>query len=136
MLTQAPCASPENAPVQAAEPIKETAPTNPVSPRPVIQVKSPESQLAITTETRQKRDSPIANCEKNRVFGVGLTDIHQQSPVRPDGAQVLPMKEQKQKHPRPKINERCRRWLWNECNLGYQCKFVHEDLEYDDPVSF
>jgi hypothetical protein len=52
-----------------------------------------------------------------------------------DGAQVLPMK--KQKHPRPKINDRCRRWLRNECHLGYQCRFVHEDLEYDDPpVSF
>jgi hypothetical protein len=54
--------------------------------------------------------------------------------VPPSPTQVLPMKEQK--HPRPKYNERCRRWLWNECNLGYQCKFVHEDLEYDDaPVS-
>ena len=56
--------------------------------------------------------------------------------VSPSPTQVLPIK--KQKHPRPKYNERCRRWLWNECNLGYQCKFVHEDLEYDDdaPVSF
>jgi Zinc finger C-x8-C-x5-C-x3-H type (and similar) len=37
----------------------------------------------------------------------------------------------------PKIDERCRRWLRNECNLGYQCRFVHEDLEYDvSPVSF
>ena len=52
-----------------------------------------------------------------------------------NGAQVPPMKEQK--HPRPKINERCRRWLQNECYLGYQCLYVHEDLEYDDPpVSF
>ena len=49
--------------------------------------------------------------------------------------QALPVKEQK--HPRPKFNERCRRWLWNECNLGYRCNFVHEDLEYDDSlVSF
>jgi hypothetical protein len=42
------------------------------------------------------------------------------------------------KHRRPKINERCRRWLRNECDLGYNCIFVHEDLEYDDvpPVSF
>ena len=52
-----------------------------------------------------------------------------------DGAQVPPAKEQK--HPRPKFNDRCRRWLRNECNLGYQCNYVHEDLEYDDaPVSF
>jgi hypothetical protein len=51
-----------------------------------------------------------------------------------NGAQVPPMKQQK--HPRPKINERCRRWLRNECDLGYQCNFVHEDLEYDPPVSF
>lgn len=49
------------------------------------------------------------------------------------GAQ--PLKEQKR--PRPKINDRCRRWLRNECNLGYQCNYVHEDLEYDvPPVSF
>jgi hypothetical protein len=55
--------------------------------------------------------------------------------IPPSPTQVLPMKEQK--HPRPKYNERCRRWLWNECTLGYRCNYVHEDLEYDDaPVSF
>ena len=49
--------------------------------------------------------------------------------------QLFPVKEQK--HPFPRYNERCRRWLWGECDLGYQCKYVHEDLEYDDPpVSF
>lgn len=46
-------------------------------------------------------------------------------------AQVPPVKEWK--HPRPKINERCRKWLRNECQRGYQCLYVHEDLEYDDP---
>jgi hypothetical protein len=58
-----------------------------------------------------------------------------QSTVPQPCVQVPPVKEQK--HPRPKYNDRCRRWLWGECNLGYMCKFVHEDLEYDDPpVSF
>lgn len=42
-----------------------------------------------------------------------------------------------QKHPRPKYNERCRNWLRDQCDRGYQCMFVHEDLDYDDlPVSF
>ena len=59
--------------------------------------------------------------------GVGISHSGPPSPT-----QVLPVK-----HPRPKYNERCRRWLWGECNLGYRCNFVHEDLEYDDaPVSF
>lgn len=58
------------------------------------------------------------------------------SSVPPSPTQVLPpVKEER--HPRPKYNERCRRWLWNQCDLGYRCNFVHEDLEYDDaPVSF
>lgn len=45
---------------------------------------------------------------------------------------LVPLMAEK-KHPRPKINERCRKWLRNECALGYECNFVHEDLEYDDP---
>jgi hypothetical protein len=61
---------------------------------------------------------PVEN--KNHTVSLSNDDVH-----------VLPMKEQKR--PRPKINERCRRWLRNECDLGYQCNFVHEDLEYDVP---
>lgn len=77
--------------------------------------------------------------------GKGTTNDMQTSPegtgrqiphfVPPSDTQVFPIKEQK--HPRPKNNERCRRWLWGQCNLGYQCNYVHEDLEYDDTlVSF
>lgn len=42
-------------------------------------------------------------------------------------------------HPRPRNSERCRNWLRNQCTLGYDCKYIHEDLEYDDdepPVRF
>lgn len=39
-----------------------------------------------------------------------------------------------QKHPRPKYNERCRLWLRDKCELGYECNYVHEDLEYDDSL--
>ena len=54
-----------------------------------------------------------------------------------DASSVNGVQAPPKKHPRPKKNERCRRWLRNECDLGYQCNFVHEDLEYDDaPVSF
>ena len=130
-LTQVLHASPENVPVQDAEPTMKTAPANSISPQLAIQVKSPQPQPATKTKTTppRQREGPNANFKNNRAFAIGLAGIQQQHPVRP--AQVLSMKEQK--HPRPKINERCRRWLRNECNLGYQCNFVHEDLEYDDP---
>ncbi|KDR68460.1 hypothetical protein GALMADRAFT_146415 [Galerina marginata CBS 339.88] len=36
------------------------------------------------------------------------------------------------KHPRPKNNERCRNWLRDRCSRGYNCQFVHDDLDYDD----
>ena len=129
-------------PAQDAEPTMKIAPAKPISLQPAIQVKSPQPQPATKTKPtpRRQRESPSANFEKNRAFTIGLAGILQQGPVRPvenksHTAQVPPTKEQK--HPRPKINERCRRWLRNECDLGYQCNFVHEDLEYDvPPVSF
>ena len=131
-------------PAQDAEPTMKIAPANPISLQPAIQVKSPQPQPATTTKTtpRRQREGPSANFEKNRAFTIGLAGILQQGLVRPlavenksHTAQVLSMKEQNR--PRPKINERCRRWLRNECDLGYQCNFVHEDLEYDvPPVSF
>ncbi|KAF9036978.1 hypothetical protein BDZ89DRAFT_1130013 [Hymenopellis radicata] len=37
-------------------------------------------------------------------------------------------------HPRPPRNEMCRAWRRGHCNLGYDCKYVHEDLVYDDPI--
>ena len=229
-LAQGQCASPENAPIQGAEPSKQTAPTNPASLQPAILQPQPTK----TTPPHQ-RGGPSSNIEKNRASVVGRTDICQQPSVQPtetknhsgstssddvhnwdtsdgvhpffkpyyrssdtssvsedmsipgkrrepdwdpvtgfwepymdskdwsdsdattddmqapsqglqnsrsvpqsctaDKAQALPVKEEK--HPRPKYNERCRRWLRDECNLGYQCNFVHEDLEYDDsPVSY
>ena len=124
------------------------APPNPISLQSAIQVKppppqpQPQPQPATKTKTtpRRQREGLGSNFEKNRAFTIGLAGILQQGPLRPvenksHTAQLLPVKEQKR--PRPKINEKCRRWLRNECNLGYQCNFVHEDLEYDvPPVSF
>jgi hypothetical protein len=46
-----------------------------------------------------------------------------------EGGDGAPLKA---KHPRPRNSERCRRWLRNQCSLGYECRFIHEDLEYDD----
>ncbi|KAF8919566.1 hypothetical protein CPB85DRAFT_814099 [Mucidula mucida] len=37
-------------------------------------------------------------------------------------------------HPRPPRNETCRASRLGHCNLGYDCKYVHEDLVYDDPI--
>ncbi|KAF9024616.1 hypothetical protein BDZ89DRAFT_1135896 [Hymenopellis radicata] len=37
-------------------------------------------------------------------------------------------------HPRPPRNEMCRAWRRGHCKLGYDCKYVHEDLVYDDPI--
>ena len=129
-------------PAPDAEPSMKIPPSNSISPQPPIQVKPPQPQPATTRKTapRRQRESLSTNFERNRAFTIGLAGILQQGSVRPVEsksytAQVLPMKEQKR--PRPKINERCRRWLRNECDLGYQCNFVHEDLEYDvPPVSF
>ena len=119
-----------------------TKTTSPLSLQPANQVKSPQPQPITTTKTtpRRRREGPSANFEKNRAFTIGIAGILQQGPLPPveskdHSAQVLPVKEQKR--PRPKFNERCKRWLRNECHLGYQCNFVHEDLEYDTPsVSF
>src|SRR6266511_4296063 len=36
---------------------------------------------------------------------------------------------------RPKTMELCRKWLRNQCDKGYSCHYIHEDLDYDnDPV--
>jgi hypothetical protein len=37
------------------------------------------------------------------------------------------------KRPRPRNSETCWRWLKGTCERGYNCSFVHGDLEYDDP---
>ncbi len=46
--------------------------------------------------------------------------------------QRVSLPNQRHCHPRPKTNERCRAWLRNQCNLGYNCRYIHEDLEYDN----
>lgn len=123
-------------PVQDAEPITKITPANSISP-PQQQQLQPSTRK---TTPRRQREGLSANFERNRAFTIGLAGILQQDPIRSvenksHTTQVLPKKEQKRPH--PKINERCRRWLRNECDLGYQCNFVHEDLEYDvPPVSF
>ncbi|CAA7257312.1 unnamed protein product [Cyclocybe aegerita] len=39
------------------------------------------------------------------------------------------------RRPRPRTNERCRRWLRDMCDKGYECRYIHDDLDYmDDPV--
>ena len=148
-LRQPPSPSPKNTPVQDAGPVATTAPTNPVSLH--------DNRFSDTSSVSEELNVPgrwdpdtgfWENYSDNKAWSDDsdvTTDDMQTSPKGTGGripdsvlaspTQVLPVKEQK--HPRPKYNERCRRWLWNECNLGYQCKFVHEDLEYDDsPVSF
>ncbi|KIY63508.1 hypothetical protein CYLTODRAFT_493855 [Cylindrobasidium torrendii FP15055 ss-10] len=39
-----------------------------------------------------------------------------------------------ERHPHPKTNEIC--WLWDRewCPWGYDCQYVHGDLEYDSPI--
>ena len=89
------------------------------------------------TDKRGSSDSDVTTDDMQTILeGRRIPhSVPQSQSCTTNGAKVPPVKEQK--HPRPKINDRCRKWLRNECNLGYQCKFVHEDLEYDDtPVSF
>ncbi|PPQ92126.1 hypothetical protein CVT25_007957 [Psilocybe cyanescens] len=50
-----------------------------------------------------------------------------QTPQAPEPAPIS-----KVKHPRPRCTERCRKWLRDECTLGYDCRWAHDDLEYDD----
>ena len=89
------------------------------------------------TDKRGSSDSDVTTDDMQTILeGRRIPhSVPQSQSCTTNGAKVPPVKEQK--HPRPKINDRCRKWLRNECNLGYQCKFVHEDLEYDDTtVSF
>ncbi|KAF7349201.1 RING finger protein [Mycena sanguinolenta] len=37
------------------------------------------------------------------------------------------------KHPPPLYPQTCRNWLRDRCSLGYNCRWVHRDLEYDSP---
>ncbi|KAG6870143.1 hypothetical protein C0992_000926, partial [Termitomyces sp. T32_za158] len=37
--------------------------------------------------------------------------------------------------PAPKNQDVCIRWLRGRCKARYSCKFRHEDLDYDPPVS-
>ncbi|KAJ7770618.1 hypothetical protein B0H16DRAFT_218276 [Mycena metata] len=37
------------------------------------------------------------------------------------------------KHPPPLSQEVCRNWLRDQCWRGYDCRYVHRDLEYDSP---
>ncbi|KAJ3732932.1 hypothetical protein DFJ43DRAFT_267411 [Lentinula guzmanii] len=39
------------------------------------------------------------------------------------------------KHPPPKNAEVCRHWLRGICERGYDCRYVHGDLEYDKSIS-
>ncbi|KIL62242.1 hypothetical protein M378DRAFT_1055929 [Amanita muscaria Koide BX008] len=40
---------------------------------------------------------------------------------------------QKPNPPRPsRYPEKCRNWFQNRCSLGYSCRYVHDDLEYDE----
>lgn len=150
---QAPCASVQS----TIEPSARDAPPTVNSPQATGQVKLPAATATMTTKqpTCHQKEPHIVNFRKNRAFATSLAGVLQQRSVRPsedtssrskdvavstdtslvNGTQVPAVKEQK--HPHPKYNERCKKWLRNQCNLGYQCLFVHEDLEYDDPpVSF
>ncbi|KIY74129.1 hypothetical protein CYLTODRAFT_416388 [Cylindrobasidium torrendii FP15055 ss-10] len=40
----------------------------------------------------------------------------------------------KVRHPRPRLNEVCRKARRKQCPWGYKCHRIHENLEYDDPV--
>jgi len=64
--------------------------------------------------------------------GVSRTNVTQasskQSSIVPsENAQV------RKRHPRPDTNEVCRKWLRDQCTLGYDCKYIHHTLDYDDP---
>ncbi|KAF8189978.1 hypothetical protein K438DRAFT_938626 [Mycena galopus ATCC 62051] len=37
------------------------------------------------------------------------------------------------KHPPPPNAKTCHAWLRDDCNFGYECKYVHGDLDYDFP---
>ncbi|KAJ3779872.1 hypothetical protein GGU10DRAFT_337654, partial [Lentinula aff. detonsa] len=39
------------------------------------------------------------------------------------------------KHPPPRNSELCRQWLRGICERGYDCLYVHGDLEYDESIS-
>ena len=54
----------------------------------------------------------------------------ERTPVLPASLPVI------KKHYRPRNRHRCERWVRNKCDLGFDCRYVHDDLDYDsdEPV--
>jgi hypothetical protein len=40
------------------------------------------------------------------------------------------------RHPMPPSSDTCWRWLRGWCQRGYDCRFVHGDLDYDVQVGY
>ncbi|KAG7446782.1 uncharacterized protein BT62DRAFT_86477 [Guyanagaster necrorhizus] len=38
------------------------------------------------------------------------------------------------KYPRPRSSEVCRRWLQGICHRGLYCSYIHNDIDYEDPL--
>jgi hypothetical protein len=83
------------------------------------------SETSSSQRLREKRVASVA-CPLTGFSATTLTTASSSIPQR------LSLPNQRRCHPRPKTNERCRAWLRNHCNLGYNCKYIHEDLEYDN----
>jgi len=60
----------------------------------------------------------------------GNKNFSERTPVPPASIPVV------KKHYRPRNKHRCERWMENKCDLGFDCIFVHDDLDYDsdEPV--
>lgn len=59
-----------------------------------------------------------------------------QTPVPPPSLEPLPADNDPPvgMRPYPQNSEICHKWLRNQCQVRYACKFRHGDLEYDAPL--
>ena len=105
-------------------PLKRTGTT--VSSNTTVVVKSVAERLPVPSDPR---DWEIRTEESDWIDPNAKNDL-ERTPVLPASLPVV------KKHYRPRNRHRCERWVRNKCDLGFDCKYVHDDLDYDsdEPV--
>ncbi|KAJ6610994.1 hypothetical protein B0H10DRAFT_378733 [Mycena sp. CBHHK59/15] len=77
-------------------------------------------------------DTPNTNIKSSGV--AGLRDLG--PPLPPDQHRSTTVHDHTKtriKRPPPPSREICHKWLQDRCPFGYNCRYIHEDLDYDTP---
>jgi len=91
-----------------------------------VVVKNDAERLPVPSDLR---DWEI-HTEKSDWIDPNAKNEPERTPVLPASLPVI------KKHYRPRNRHRCERWVRNKCDLGFDCRYVHDDLDYDsdEPV--